>query len=147
MPPHDFLQTFADRRQCFAELLDLSRRQTALVESDDYSQLLSVLGGKQRILGRLDEIGRGRPALWQAWRDQRDRLPAGLRRDCEQALAESERLLAELLEHERVSTEALLRRRDQTRRELQTVAAGSHVNHAYRDSLAPITHRHLDTDQ
>ena len=56
-------------------------------------------------------------------------------------------LLERLLEQERVSTESLARRRDQTAAELRTVASGSRVNQAYRDSLAPVTHRHLDTDQ
>jgi hypothetical protein len=142
----DFLTLFADRRQCFAELLELSRRQLELVEADDYTQLLGLLGGKQQILGRLEALGRGRPALWDDWRSGREHLPPPARQACDEVLAETEALLARLLEHERTSTEALARRRDQTARELRTVAAGSRVNLAYRDSFAPLTHRHLDRD-
>jgi hypothetical protein len=148
MPPApDFLTTFNDRRHCFAELLALSQLQSELVESDAYSQLLGLLGGKQQILGRLEEIGKGRPRLWDDWRAQRERLAGPAREACEQILAETEALLARLLEHERVSTEKLARRRDQTALELRTVTAGVRVNQAYRDALAPVTHRHLDTDQ
>jgi hypothetical protein len=143
----DFLTIFADRKQCFADLLDLSRRQLGLVETDDYAQLLGLLGGKQQIIGRLEALGRIRPALWDDWRAERERIAPSARKACEETLAQTEALLARLLEHERVSTEALARRRDQTGRELRTLAAGSRVNQAYRDSLAPVTHRHLDRDQ
>jgi hypothetical protein len=70
-----------------------------------------------------------------------------VRRSCEAALAESETLLAELLEHERESTTVLARRRDETRRQLQNIASGGQANEAYRDTLAPATSRHLDVDQ
>jgi hypothetical protein len=146
-PASEFLQTFADRRQCVADLLELSQRQLELVEADDYSRLLGLLGGKQQIISRLEEIGKGRPRLWDEWREERGRLTPDVRRSCEQTLAETEDLLARLLEQERVSTESLARRRDHTARELQSVAAGSRVNQAYGESLAPVTHRFLDRDQ
>jgi hypothetical protein len=144
---NSFLRTFADRRQCIAELLELSQRQLDLVESEDYSRLLSLLGGKQQIISRLEAITSGRPRLWDDWRAERDRLAPRDRQACEQTLAETEALLARLLEQERVSTETLARRRDHTARELQSVTAGSRVNQAYGDSLAPVTHRFLDRGQ
>lgn len=148
MPPHiDFLKTFADRRQCFAELLELSRQQLGLVESDDYTRLLTLLGGKQQIIHRLEALGGRQPRLWDDWREARDGLAPAARGACDQVLAETETLLAQLLEQERVSTETLKARRDETACELRTVAAGSRVNQAYRDSLASATHRHLDLDQ
>jgi hypothetical protein len=143
----DFLRTFADRRQCFADLLEFSKRQLGLVESDDYAQLLGLLGGKQRIIGRLETIGKARPRLWDEWRAVRDRLSALERQACEQTLAESESLLVQILEHERASTDRLTRRRDETAYELRGVATGSRVNQAYGDSFAHATHRHLDMDQ
>jgi len=146
-PPADFLRTFADRRNCIAELLELSQRQLDLVEADDYSRLLGLLGGKQQIISRLEAIGKVRPRLWDDWRAERDRLAPGERQACEETLAQTEALLARLLEHERVSTESLTRRRDDTARALRSVAAGNRVNQAYGDSLAPVTHRFLDRDQ
>lgn len=147
MSAPDYVAMFGERRKCFAALLELSRRQSGLVETDDYTELLNVLGKKQQIIGHLEEVGSRRPHLWQEWRRDRDRLPKAARQACEISLAESESLLAELMEHERVSTETLARRRDETRRELQSVTSGVRVNHEYRDSLAPVTHRHLDVGQ
>ncbi|HLJ12318.1 MAG TPA: hypothetical protein VKU82_14075 [Planctomycetaceae bacterium] len=144
--PPDFLNTFAARRQCFAELLDLSERQSGLVDSDDYPKLMRLLGAKQQIIGRLEALGKSRPRLWDDWRKARDTLIPAARRACEETLAESEMLLGRLLERERISTESLALKREQTARELQAVAAGTRVNQAYGDSLAPVTHRHLDTD-
>ncbi|MBI3864709.1 MAG: hypothetical protein HY290_22760 [Planctomycetia bacterium] len=142
----DFIKTFHDRRQCFAELLALSERQLGLVESDDYTQLLGVLGGKQQIIGRLEAIAGDAPRLWDDWRRERDRLPQATRDACEQTLAETQSLLERLLEHERVSTETLSRRRDETQAQLRSVTGGARVNQAYRDSLSPLTHRLLDRD-
>jgi hypothetical protein len=147
LPPPEFLKIFTDRQQCFAELLELSQKQLGLVEADEYTQLLGLLGGKQKIITRLDMIGKARPQLWDEWRLERDRLAPRIRQACEQALAETEALLSQLLESERVGTERLTRRRDETARALRTIASGSRVNQAYRDSLAPVTHRHLDLDQ
>ena len=145
--PLDFITTFKDRRQCFADLLQISRCQLGLVETDDYSQLLRLLGGKQQIIGRLEAISSRLPRLWDDWRRERERLAPGAREACEQTLADTEALLAELLEHERIATETLARRREQTAQQLAAVAGGSRVNQAYRDCLAPVTHRHLDLDQ
>lgn len=143
MPP-DFLQTFTDRRHCFAELRALSLEQLSLIDTDDYSRLLSILGSKQRIIGRLEEIGRTHPLLWQDWKLRRDRLESDTRTDCDAILAETEAILADLLEHERASTDHLSRRRDETQLQLQRVTTGTQAQAAYRDSLAPTTHRHLD---
>lgn len=143
----EFVPAFTERRQCFAELLAFSRAQLALIDSDDYTRLLSLLGSKQRVIGRLEEIGKLHPRLWDAWRTARTQLPPVERATCERLLAETEALLAELLEHERVGTEQLARRRDHTQLELQDVTTGSQAQSAYRDSLAPATHRHLDIDQ
>lgn len=142
----DFIAVFRDRRQCFAGLLELSRQQLALVETDDYTQLLALLGNKQQIIGRLEAIAAGAPRLWDDWRRERERLPAESRAACERTLAESEALLARLIELERAGTETLARRRDQTQEQLRSVTGGARANLAYRDCLAPVTHRHLDTD-
>lgn len=143
----NFLQAFTDRHRCFSELLRFSQQQRALIDSDDYTQLLAILGSKQRVIGRLEEIGRMHPALGQDWKQQRDSLPAADRSLCDEQLAATEVLLEELMELERTSTDQLARRRDETQLELHRVTTGAQAQAAYRDSLAPRTHRHLDVGQ
>ncbi|MGE3315592.1 MAG: flagellar export chaperone FlgN [Planctomycetaceae bacterium] len=143
----NMLTVLNTRRQHCRNLLELSRRQRDLIDASDYSQLLTILGQKQRLLGRLDELNREHPDLKSRWKQIRDTGDADWRDDCEHVLAETESLLAELIEEEQDSTDHLTRKRDTTQKELQAVTQGSRVHDAYRESLAPATHRHLDIGQ
>ncbi len=143
----DFLRIFNDRRRCFADLLALSREQLRFIEDDNYPRLLSILGGKQRIIGRLEALTRDRPGLLADWQLQRAVLPAAERSACEAALAETESILAELLQHEQIGADHLAQRRDQTRLQLQHVTAGALAQRAYQDNLSPSSHRQLNIDQ
>jgi hypothetical protein len=140
----DFSALFHTRREHYRALLELSRRQIDLIAADDYTGLLVVLGQKQRLLGRLDEMNGQHADLKRQWHDRRESLDPDLRDDCEHILAETEAILAQLLEEEQQSAGRLTERRDETRRQLQTISRGSQVHDAYRDTLAPATHRHLD---
>lgn len=135
------------RREHCRDLLVLSRQQSQLIDADDYTQLLEVLGQKQRILGRLDEINQQHPDLKGQWQLHRKTAETLVRDDCEHVLAEMEAILAELLNTEKESTDQMIARRDATQRRLKAVSSGAQVHAAYRDSLAPATHRHLDVGQ
>jgi anion-transporting ArsA/GET3 family ATPase len=143
----DFLSVLTNRRDYCRELLELSRGQSALVQTDDLTELLTVLGKKQRVLGKLDELSKQYPDLARQWQSQRETADPVLKEECEHVLAEMEAIVAELLEEEATSTKCLIKRRDATRQELQAISTGSEVHAAYRDSLAPATNRHLDIDQ
>ena len=144
-PP--FLEIFRGRRDGYRALLELSHRQQTLIEADDYTELLAVLGRKQVLLSRLEDVNRRYPDLREQWQASRSALPAEHRSTCEHLLAETEHCLAELLLVEQSSTESLTTRRDATQHELQAIARGSQAHEAYRDHLAPVTHRHLDIGQ
>ena len=143
----DFLTTFKTRREHCHALLELSRHQLQLIVGDDFTELLDVLGQKQRLLSCLDELKQHQPQLWEQWQAQRDSIDPAVRRDCETALAETEGFLAEILENEKGGTQALTERRDATQKQLQAISRGSQAYSAYRDGLAPATNRHLDVDQ
>ena len=81
---------------------------------------------------------------WAALRETG--LPT-LRRDCEQIISETEAILAELVQTEKDGAEQLCQRRDATRRQLESIAQGVHVNETYRDNIAPLSHRFLDTNR
>lgn len=143
----NFADLFRKRRDQFSALLGYSRRQSDLIQADDYTELLVVLGQKQGILSRIDEINKQFPGLQDQWRQWRDHLDADTRDTCDRLLDETERILAELIEHEQASTVRLTERRNATQRQLEAVSEGSRVHQAYRDAVPPATHRHLDVDQ
>ena len=150
MPNSDIsniLQIMKTRRQHCHSLLTLSKQQRELIDTDDYSQLLTVLGKKQRILGRLDELSSRHPNFGRQWQSQRDSLDSKTRKEGECVLSEIEAILSELLELEKESTTVLSHRRDETKRQLETLSQGTQTHEAYRDTLAPVTSRHLDIDR
>ncbi|NOX54382.1 MAG: hypothetical protein GXP27_08040 [Planctomycetes bacterium] len=143
----DFSTIFATRREYCRILLEMSRRQFELVQNADYAGLLELLGRKQRLLGRLDQLNQSHPDLWEQWRQRRDYLPAEARSRCERILKESEDLLAQVLAQEKQGTDLLTAQRDATQQQLETIAQGIQTQEAYRDHLAPATHRRLDVNQ
>ncbi|MFN0196677.1 MAG: hypothetical protein ACKVT0_08015 [Planctomycetaceae bacterium] len=149
-PSHlEYYQLFNTRREYFRLLLNLSRKQSVCVQDEQYHELLELLGQKQRILGCLDELGKRQSHQIQNWPIVREQIPLDTRKACDEILAETETLLAELISEESSSTSHLTTRRDQTRRQLLAVSQGGRVHAAYNDSLevpefSPI---HLDVNQ
>ncbi len=142
-----FLKTLQSRREYYQLLLDLSLRQTDLIRTDNYIQLLEVLAQKQSLLQDMDGLRQSLPDLWQQWHSKRDTLDPLSRNVCERMLAESKVILEEVMKNEQDSTDLLTQCRDYTRKNLQAIAEGTQVHEAYRDSLAPVKYRHLDIDQ
>lgn len=143
----EFLQIFKVRREYCQALLELSRQQRELIDANDYPQLLELLGQKQRLLGRLEELSKLRPRLWEEWHEQRDALDSASRTECDRVLADAEAVLSQLLDEENASTDLLSRRRDETQRQLQAISAGAQAHSAYHDHLSHSTPRHLDVGQ
>jgi hypothetical protein len=144
---NDILDVLKHRRTHCRELLDLSRRQNRVIDMSDYSSLLGILGQKQRILGRLDELKRRYPDLGRQWASLRETGQPDVRRDCEAIISETEAILAELVQTEKDGAEELSQRRDATRKQLESIAQGVHINETYRDNIAPFSHRFLDLNR
>jgi hypothetical protein len=143
----DILEILKHRRAHCRDLLELSQRQNRVIDASDFSSLLVVLGQKQRLLGRLDEIKRRYPELGRQWSALRETGLPSVRRDCEAIISETEAILAELVQTEKDGAEHLQQRRDATRQQLETIAQGVHVNETYRDNVAPLSHRFLDVNR
>jgi len=134
------------RRKHCRDLLELSRRQHQFIDAADYTQLMSTLAQKQRILGRLDEVKRRYPELSRQWTSLRDSGLPAIRNDCESLIAETEAILAELLESEKRGTLQLSERRETTRRQIEALSQGVHVNQVYADNSPTLNHRFLNTN-
>ncbi|HXY37583.1 MAG TPA: hypothetical protein VEI07_25390 [Planctomycetaceae bacterium] len=134
------------RRKHCRDLLELSLRQHQFIDASDYAQLMSTLAQKQRILGRLDEVKRRYPELSRQWSALRGSGLPALRTDCESLIAETEAILAKLLESEKCGTDRLSERREATRRQLEAVTQGVRVNQLYADTSPTLNHRFLNTN-
>lgn len=143
----DYLQVFEERQSCFAELLRLANEQRMLIDAVDYSQLLTLLGSKQRVLGQLEEMQRQHPRLAHDWKAVRAGLAVEVRESCEHVLAETEATLAQLLNQERRDTDEIAARRDHTRNQLNSVSLGQQANAAYGAPPPHVSFRHLSVGQ
>jgi hypothetical protein len=143
----EFLRVFRLRREYCRSLVELSQKQMKCIAEDNYTDLLDLLGRKQRLLGSLSELGNTRSDLWTHWKEHRDNLDNQTRQECESVLEETEHTLAELIETESASTEQLVDRRNDTQRKLQTIAQATQVHDAYQEAHSIPTHHRLDLDQ
>lgn len=143
----ELLNIFQQRQKQIAGLLELSRQQETAAQSDDYSQLLNLLGQKQAIISRLDETSKRMPHLRENWHAVRDQADAGVRARCEAVLEDCELSLATLLEIEKKCTTVLNDKQNQTKQQLRELSSAGDVHDAYRDPLAVDTHRYLDVGQ
>lgn len=144
---YDLLDTFRRQHQLCARLLECSRLQMTLIVDENYTDLLDVISRKQRLIEQWDELKKRHPDLVQIWRDRRPHLATTERNACEKLIEGIQSLYETLLDEERESTEELTRRRDTAKGQLQNISNGAQTHQAYRDHLAPTTHRHLDIGQ
>ena len=136
------IRPLRDRRDLCRTLRVLADRQREALVAEDYDALLAVLAEKQRLLDRLPAAN----AAARDWSTARAGVAEPDRSEGDALAAEGGRLLAELLRIEEESVADLTARRDATRDELRDLNAAGRVHSAYRDALAPVTHRSLDVD-
>lgn len=137
------LMSLRERRDLCRALKDLAGRQREALAARDYDGLIELLGERKALLGRLASLG---PSLGE-WAASRDSLADSERAEGDRLWAEARSLLAELARAEHEAVAELTSQRDATQAELREIAAAGRVNAAYRDSLAPVTHRSLDVDR
>ncbi len=123
------------KHQFLVQLHGMGRRQFQFVQKGDITSLLDVLAVKQGILTELQRIEialgpfRNQKPEERFWRSTAERSRAATELD------ECQRVLAEIVEQEKQSEEALVRRRDETAVQLQEVSLASRARGAY--TIAP----------
>ncbi len=140
------LQAFRTRRNYYATLLQLSKNQQMYIETEDYTQLLALLGEKQQVLSRLEELHTEQPQLTAQWKACREVIDAATLSDAEHLLAEMETILTELKQKETTSTDTLLTQKAITEQEIQEVISGEQTHDAYRDQLGTVTSRYINLE-
>ncbi len=126
-----FRGIFQRRHEYARLLLELSNKQQRLIEEGEYSGLIELLLRKQTVLDELQAISQTDPPLLEQWMKKRDSLSGVHRQECEQWLAQSEKILAELMDLEQRCTSQLQQKRETTESELEAIASTIHLQDAY----------------
>ncbi len=143
MTNDDYLAAFRTRRECCRALLELSREQMALIETDDYAALIDLLQMKQRLV---DELVGPSDAPWKSWKTDRNALSPSTQAMGDALLEETEQLLQTLLAEEHLGTETLTTRRDASERELALLHSSQQIDSAYRPAPSVGSRLGLDID-
>ncbi len=139
----EYLAAFRTRRECCRALLELSREQKQLIESDHYEALIELLQMKQRLV---DELVGPPDAPWKQWQQESGRLSVSSRTAGDALLAETEALLRTLLAEEQLGTEELTVRRDASERELAQMSSSHQIDLAYGSMPTAGSRLGLDID-
>lgn len=127
----DLLEYFGREQACYTSLLDLSRQQKQLIEEGDIDQLLTTLGHKQQILGRVAEIEAKLRPYKDRWSELRQTMSADDRSMIDLALSTVEDLLAELISTEQDCEKLLVGQINVVQNDLEEVSTARGVNDAY----------------
>lgn len=117
----DLLDVLQRRREYCRAMLELSRRQTDLINDGNFTELLQLIAQKQRVLEHLSELGRTFGGIVNFWKSVRSRLATDLRVQCQSAIDDAESLLAESMTLEKQGTAMLSQRRDETQGRLKEI--------------------------
>ena len=142
-PQPELLDVLQRRREYCRAMLELSRRQAALIDDGNFSELLQLIAQKQRVLEHLAELGRTFGGIVDFWKSVRDRLVTDVRSKCQTAIDDAEALLAESIALEKQGTETLSQRRDETQGRLKEIGDTSNGLAGSGSGNAPRT-RFLD---
>lgn len=127
----EMLELFGQEQACYTSLLDLSRRQKAVIESGDTTALIRLLGQKQQVLGNVTRIEGELGVYKQDWPAFRETLDDNDRQVLDLALATVGELLAELIELEKDSELLLTRRREKSLDDLVNSSRRAAVRNSY----------------
>jgi len=114
-----------------ASLLELSRKQGALIAANDGDELLRVLSEKQRLIERHQEIQKDAEVWRERWETERERLPESERRPVEEAWEALRSAMGEVVKVEEEARSALQESQNATGEDLNRVQKGKQVHRAY----------------
>lgn len=117
----ELLAVLQRRREYCRAMLELSQRQSNLIDQGNFSELLQLIAQKQRVLDHLSELSQMFGGIVTFWKSVRDQLGSDLRAQCQQIIDESERILAASMNLEQQGTAVLSQRRDETQIRLKEI--------------------------
>ena len=119
------------RRECLLKLRAMVGKQLELATGGSVSALLDILSSKQRVIVELQDVEKALSPFRNQDPDQRRwRLPQARQR-CARQLAECETLMGQIMLEEKKSELEMVRRRDETARQLQGAHQAGRARGAY----------------
>jgi len=115
----------------FVSLLELARRQGALIAANNDAELLRVLAEKQKLIERHQAIQKDAEIWHGRWETARDGLSAAARRPVEEAWEALRAAMGEVVKVEEEARTALSASQQATGEDLNRVQRGKQVHKAY----------------
>ncbi|GMV96246.1 MAG: hypothetical protein AMXMBFR83_06140 [Phycisphaerae bacterium] len=124
--------------QCglYAQLGQLSRGQRALITGESAEQLLAVLGERQRLIDRLEELGRRLRPFQRDWPAVRGAMSPSEGRRADELIARANGLLAGILQADAADAELLAARRGEAADGVTHVRSARKAGAAYAEGAA-----------
>lgn len=129
----------------YARFLDLSRRQLGVIEQGDVSELLSLLGRKQEVLGQVEGVEQQLAPAKRYWEQMRASFSEDQRSLVESLIQAVRRVLEELIALEKQGEESLQAQRRRTLARIEQTDRGSRLGDAYGAGAKPVVNRYVDT--
>lgn len=123
------------QRSIYQQLVELSVRQSQLVQAGDAEPLLSLLTQRQRLIDDLTQLNGSIEPYKQNWPALWARLDAASQASIQTLIDSVQKLLDRILAQDEQDRQQLSAQRDRTGAQLKQVNAGSAVNRAYGKAL------------
>jgi len=131
-----FVELLREEESIYGEVLELARKQSALVEGGQAEELLTVLAAKGELIGRLTGLGSELGPMKESWKASRDSLAGDERAGVEGLLASITELLEKIIAEENAAEELIGRQRTDTVERIKDLQKGRQMNKAYGDRTA-----------
>ena len=109
-----------------------SGNQMQYVESEDMSAILEILAAKQRLLIEIEGIDRQITGYHVDDPEERVWPTQDMRVQCREKISQSDRLVREMLEYDRIATERLTEKKSVAKQQLQQFVDTAHAQGVYR---------------
>jgi hypothetical protein len=112
-------------------LVELGQSQVEFIDAGDYTQLLKLLGVKQRVLGGLNDVESALSPFKDQVPESRPWPSAAERLRCQEHLRRCEELLRMILAQEQSSEQQMIHQRDDNARQIEALQFTARANSAY----------------
>ena len=119
------------KRECLLKLQTMVAKQLELAADGSVTALLDILASKQRVIIELQDVEKALSPFRNQDPDRRQWRDPQSRERCARQLAECETLMGRIMSEERKSESEMVRRRDETAKQLQGVHQAGRARGAY----------------